>query len=106
MPPSEQKIKASIAALRQDAAMWDSSADQLRQAAAVAARLELAALHFSYIGDKVGMVAMYRELQDRLFRLLNEGGAAFDSLASALRSAADGYEQDEINGVHRMKNIY
>jgi uncharacterized protein YukE len=105
-PPSEQKIKVSIAALRKDAGMWDGSADQLREAAAVAARLDLAALHFSYIGDQVGLVDMYRELQDRLIRLLTEGGDAMDSLAAALHSVADGYEQDEANGVHRMNNIY
>ncbi len=67
---------------------------------------DLAAVHLSYIGDKVGLVDMYRNLQDRLIRLLNEGTETFESLAAALRSAADGYERDEAEAVHRLNNIY
>jgi len=42
----------------------------------------------------------------RLYRLLNEGAENLNDLAGALRAAADGYEQDEINTVHRMTGIY
>ncbi|RKR87387.1 hypothetical protein BDK92_1662 [Micromonospora pisi] len=105
-PPGEQKLKASIEALRKDAAVWDESADVLRDAAAVGARLDLGGLHFSYIGDKVGLVELYQQLQDRIVRLLGEGAVTFDTLASGLRSAADGYERDEANAVHRLDNIY
>ena len=102
-----QGLRVSIDALRRDAGVWDSSADILRQAAAVGARLELAALHFSYIGDQVGLVELYQQLQDRLVRLLGEGSATtFEQLAAGLRTAADGYEQDEANNVHRMNNLY
>jgi len=97
----------SIDARRRDAGVWGNSADILRQAAAVGARLELAALHFSYIGDQVGLVELYQQLQDRLVRLLGEGSATtFEQLAAGLRTAADGYEQDEANNVHRMNNLY
>lgn len=105
-PPSEQKIRAAIDAIRRDASMWDESADELEDAARVAGRLDLAAVHFSYIGDKVGLVDMYRQLQDKLIRLLNEGSDTLESIAAALRTAADGYEQDEANAVHRTNNIY
>lgn len=105
-PPSEQRIKAAIDAIRRDASVWDGSADELREAARVAARLDLAALHFSYIGDKVGLVGMYRQLQDKLIRLLSDGGDTFESMAAALRAAADGYERDEADAVHRMNNLY
>jgi hypothetical protein len=105
-PPGSEKLKVSVDALRRDAGVWDASADILRDAAAVGARLDLAALHFSYIGDQVGLVDLYQQLQDRLVRLLGEGSTAFEALAAGLRTAADGYEQDEINNVHSLNNIY
>ncbi|MBY8874268.1 hypothetical protein K7640_20775 [Micromonospora sp. PLK6-60] len=105
-PPGPEKLKASIEALRRDATVWDDSGDILRDAAQVAARLDLAALHFSYIGDKVGLVDLYRQLQDRLIRLLGEGSATCETVAVSLRNAADGYERDEADAVHRLNNIY
>ena len=105
-PPSEQQIKAAIEALRKDAGTWDAASDELRQAARVAARLELSALHFSYLADQLGLTEVYQQLQDRLHQLLNEGADNLTALSGALRAAADGYEQDEINTVHRMTGIY
>jgi hypothetical protein len=63
-------------------------------------------VHFSYIGDQVGLTEIYHKLQDRLCRLLTEGSDNFQSLTTALRSAADNYEQDEANAVHRFTGIY
>ena len=45
-------------------------------------------------------------MQQKLYRLLNEGAANFLALSAALNDAADGVEQDEINAVHRMTGIY
>jgi hypothetical protein len=106
MPPTEQQIKAAIQTLRKDADTWAAGKDNLVDAAAVAARLELSALHFSYIADQLGLAEVYQQLQQRLYTLLNEGAANFLALSTALRDAADGYEQDEINAVHRMTGIY
>ncbi|RAO08409.1 hypothetical protein GUI43_04058 [Micromonospora noduli] len=105
-PPSPQKLTVSIGKLREDAAVWDDAGDIMRDAAQVAARLELAALHFSYIGDQIGLVDVYQQLQDRLIRLLTEGSHTFETIAMSLRHAADGYERDEADGVHRLNNIY
>jgi hypothetical protein len=105
-PPSEQAVLAAIAALRADAGTWDDAAGELREAAAVAARLELGALHFSYLADQLGLVEVYQQLQDRLQRLLGEGADNLVALGAALHAAADGYEQDENNAVHRMTGIY
>lgn len=105
-PPGEQKLRVSIEALRRDAAVWDDSGDIMKRAAQVAVRLDLAALHFSYIGDKVGLVELYRQLQDRLIRLLAQGSETCEAIATSLRSAADGYERDEADAAHRINNIY
>lgn len=106
MAPTDQQVKAAIAALRTDAATWDEASQTLRTAAAAAARLELSSLHFSYIGAQVGLTEVYQQLQDRLTRLLDEGSTNLASLAAALRTAADGYQRDEDNAVHRMTGIY
>jgi hypothetical protein len=106
VPPNEQQVKAAIQALRTDAGTWDDASDDLRAAAQVAARLELSALHFSYLADKLGLTEVYQQLQERLVLLLGEGSQNLTALAGALRAAADGYEQDETNTVHRMTGIY
>jgi uncharacterized protein YukE len=105
-PPSEQQIKAAIGALRKDASAWDAAAAELRDAAGIAGGLPLSPLHFSYLGDQLGLTEVYQQLQQRLYRLLNEGVDNLTELAGALREAADGYEQDEIDTVHRMTGIY
>jgi hypothetical protein len=104
--PTDAQVTAAISALRTDASMWLGMADELREAAGVAGRLDLAALHFSYLGDKAGLTDAYRDIQDKLIRLLGEGAANFDSMGKALRTAADGYDEDERHAVHRMRNIY
>ena len=60
MPPTEQQIQVAIQALREDAGTWAAGKDQLVNAAAVAARLELSALHFSYLGDQFGLAEVYQ----------------------------------------------
>lgn len=106
MAPTGQQIKVAIEALRKDASTWDAASDDLREAARVGARLDLSPLHFSYIGDKLGLTEVYQQLQQRVCRLLTEGVDNFTAMAAALRSAADGYEQDERDAVHRLTDIY
>jgi len=105
-PPTDQQIQAAIHALREEGDRWAVGSDALLDAAGVAARLELSALHFSYLADQLGLTEVYQQLQQRLCTLLNEGAANFTALSAALKDAADGYEQDENNAVHRMTGIY
>jgi hypothetical protein len=104
--PSNEQVRVAIESLRQDAAMWTGMASELREAGRVADRLDLQALHFSYIADKLGMTELYHDLQNLMGQYLAQGAENFDSLAQALRSAADGYEEDERNAVHRIRTIY
>ncbi|GIM97537.1 hypothetical protein Ato02nite_093300 [Paractinoplanes toevensis] len=105
-PPDKQQVMAAIDALRKDASTWDAGAAELRDAAGAAGQLQLSAMHFSYLADQLGLTETYQQLQHRLYRLLNEGADNLTELAGALRAAADGYEQDEANAVHRMTGIY
>lgn len=102
MAPTRDEVAVAVAALRTDARMWLDMADEVRAAARIGERLDLTALHFSYLGDKAGLTETYREVQDTLVRLLNEGGSAFDALAGALRAAADGYEDDDRNAAEEL----
>jgi hypothetical protein len=104
--PTPQQISAATAALRADAASWARAAAQMSAAGAAGARLDLSALHFSYLGDKVGLTDAYQALQSRLVRLCGEAAQTFDQLAASLRKAADGYDDDEAHAVHRMRGIY
>jgi hypothetical protein len=104
--PSQGQIDVAIEALRDDAQKWRAAAGDLEIAAGVAGQMDLQAFHFSYVGDKVGVTDAYRALQDKLIDLLNGGAANFRSVAQALNLAADGYQQDDRNAVHRLKNVW
>lgn len=104
--PSQEKIDVAIQTLRDDAQKWRFAAGELELAAKVAGELDFQAFHFSYIGDLIGVTEAYRNLQDKLINVLNGGAANFRNVAQALTLAADGYQEDERNGVHRFKNIW
>ncbi|HZM74381.1 MAG TPA: hypothetical protein VFC19_01565 [Candidatus Limnocylindrales bacterium] len=70
------------------------------------ARWIFQAFHFSYIGDKIGVTETYRLLQEKLIDLLNDGAVNFRSVAQALNIAANGYQEEDRNAVHRLKNIW
>jgi hypothetical protein len=106
MAPSKDQIRAAIETLRSDARMWSSMADELHEAGHQVFRLGLGRSQFSYLGDEAGLTQTYSNIQSTLGRLLAEGRAAFDDIAAALESAADGYEQDERNNLHRLHGIY
>lgn len=104
--PDPQQIAAALDAMRGDATMWREMAGEMRSAAVVADRLDLTKLHFSKLGDMLGMVDLYRDVQDRMIQLMNQGADNFDATATALTTAADGYDKDERDNVHRFTGIY
>jgi hypothetical protein len=104
--PSQGQIDVAIQSLRDDAQKWRLGAGELEIAARVASEMDLQAFHFSYIGDKIGVTDAYRSLQDKLIDLLNGGATNFRNVAQALTMAADGYQEDDRNAVHRMKNVW
>jgi len=104
--PSPQQVDVAIQALRDDAQKWRAAAGELEIAARVAAEMDFQAFHFSYIGDKIGVTDAYRMLQDKLIDLLNGGAANFRSVAQALNISANGYQEDDRNAEHRLKNVW
>lgn len=105
-PPDKDILAAALGALRDDAKTWDSISQDLESAKRTAERLDLDALHFSYIADKLGLTTLYKEIQDKMVRLLGEGAANDKSVAEALLKSAATYEQEEKDGVHRIKGVW
>jgi hypothetical protein len=104
--PSKQEINASIQALYTDSRTWATMAGQLEGMERVARGLSLSAFEFSGFGHMVGLDGLYNELQEKVATLLKQGGANFDAIAGALRTAADSYARDEEKAVHRNAKIY
>lgn len=104
--PTGAQVEVSIRALRDDAQRWLGMADQLRAAADAGDGLDLNAFHFTGLGHLIGIDDLYNQVQLTIVTLLRQGASNFDSVAGALKAAADGYEQDERDTVHRMRNIY
>ena len=104
--PSGQQVEASIQAIAGEAGLWSGMAAEVEAMAAVARNLTLNAFHFSGLGHLAGMEDVYRDLQERIAMLLQQAADNFDTTAGALKQAADDYQRDEDNAVHRLRNIY
>jgi hypothetical protein len=103
-PPSNETIAAGIAALRDDAAAWLVAAAAL--AGASAAPPVLDAGEFGLIGEQAGLAAVHTALRGQVADRLAEGSRTGTATAAALHRAADGYERDERDAVHRLRGIW
>ncbi|HEY0452787.1 hypothetical protein [Actinophytocola sp.] len=106
MAPTPDQYQVALTALRDDADKWDQCGNDLATAKGSAESLDLEALHFSYVGDKLGVTALYQQFQARMVALLSEGNAMSTRVATALRNSAQTYQQEEEAGVHRMNNVW
>ena len=106
MAPTPEQYQVALQALRDDADVWDHCAADLGTAKSTADGLDLEALHFSYVADKLGVTAMYQQIQTKLVGLLGEGQTMSANVATALRNSAQTYQAEEESGVHRMNNVW
>jgi hypothetical protein len=102
-PPDKEQVRLAIEAMNTDITMWKEVAADCRSAAGVGARLDLSNLHFTYLGDKAGLVDAYRNLQDRLVSLAEQAAANYDSVAGALAKAATDYKAEDEAGKHAIE---
>ncbi|NUT20829.1 MAG: hypothetical protein HOV77_16740 [Hamadaea sp.] len=103
MSSPESQLTASLAAMRHDAVEWRDMAAAFRSAGQVAERLDLGELQLSFIADKLGMVELYRSVQDRMIALIGEAVQSHELMAASLETAADGYAADDAAALHRMQ---
>ena len=107
MPPTtKEQVRVAVAALNADAAMWEQAAADLRAAAASGDRLDLGRLQLTYMGEKVGLVERYQQIQARLVSLLYQGATNFDNVAATLRDAAEDYAREDAAGAHAIEGAY
>ena len=102
--PSLEQIAVSLEALRADATDWVHAAADLRGAAHRADAAVVAPEAFSFSGAPVAEA--YELLRVHTAALLAGGADNFGAVAAALRAAAATYEADELNNVHRLRNVY
>lgn len=102
--PSDERIAASLGALRADADLWQSMAATVTEAGRAAAALGPRAGDFSAPGAE--LAETYARLRSKMVRLLDEASVNFAGVASALRTSADSYQAEEEAGVHRLRGIY
>lgn len=106
MAPTPDQYEAALDALRDDAEKWEQCGSDLGAAKTTAEGLDLEALHFSYIADKLGVTALYQQFQAKMVGLLGEGQTMSGNVATALRNSAQTYQQEEEAGVHRMNDVW
>jgi hypothetical protein len=104
--PTPEQISAATDRLRADATMWRGMAATAELARAAGAGLGLSEPQLSWASRPSGLLDTYREAQRKVLWLLDEAVRNFDAVGGALDTAADGYEADERNAVHRMADVY
>jgi hypothetical protein len=106
MAPTPDQYALALAALRDDAKQWQDCSTDLAAMKTTADSLDLEALHFSYLADKLGVTQIYQDFQSKMVRLIGEGETACTNVANALLTSAQTYQQEEEAGVHRMNNVW
>jgi hypothetical protein len=106
VPPTDEEIRVAIAALRSDAREWREWAAALAQASTVVDRLDLSVNDMCALSEVVGLPETYAALCHRARALASQGALRFAEVAGALVAAADGYERDERDAVHRLRGVW
>ncbi len=106
MAPTPDQYQAALTALRDDATQWQGCSDDLAAAKSTADGLDLEALHFSYIADKLGLTQLYQDFQAKMVRLIGEGETMTAAVSAGLLKSAQTYQAEEEAGVHRMNNVW
>lgn len=106
MPPTDEEIRVAIAALRSDAHQWREWAATLARASTVVDQLDLSVNDMCAMSGVVGLPETYAAIRHRAQILAAQGTLHFTEVADALSAAADGYERDERNAVHRLRGVW
>jgi hypothetical protein len=106
VPPTDEEIRVAIAALRSDAGEWHDWAGALARASTVVYELGLSVNDMCALSGVVGLPETYAALRHQAQMLAVQGAQRFTQVADALVAAADGYERDERDAVHRLRGVW
>lgn len=97
------ELQAAVQVMRTEAGTWNAQSDEMAKA-----RGKVDAMELGYIeaGIFMPMVHAYNDLVHDLRSRCDEGVAALDAVAQALRDVATTYEKTDEQNARKLKNIY
>jgi len=96
-------IQAGVGALRSDAGIWDSAAQDVDGPRQAIGSLGLTGHDVSMYGVDKGIDTTYASAQSALQNMLQQAAENFRNLAGSLRHAADMYDQAEADHQQRIQ---
>jgi hypothetical protein len=97
------KFDVGIAALRQDARIWEAQSHQMSTITARAADLRMNRVEAGIFQVFVGA---YQAAVDQVIARSTEGGTAMTAIATTLIEVATAYQRDESDNTHRFQDLH
>ena len=104
MAPSEEQVKAAISQLYSWAQMWRDMANVAGAAHTNASNLTLERYDVTLKGGE--FLSTYNQFHQLSLTRLSDAKTTFNWIAGQLQSAANEYNTDEVNAVHRMTQVW
>jgi hypothetical protein len=104
--PDGEQIRVALNAIRSYAKSWTAAASDLGKPKSTAAGLDLSAADVSMWGTDYGIDRLYNDLRTKLEDVLGQASESFTTIGTKLIDAANTYEQEEAQNLHRFNNAY
>ena len=99
-------IEVALAAMRTDAGLWDSAADDIQGPTSALGGVTLTAADVSKWAADAGLDQMYEQARTQVETLLQQGAENFRAIAGTLRASADTYQREDEAGRHTFESTY
>ncbi|MFI9011838.1 hypothetical protein ACIGNX_31830 [Actinosynnema sp. NPDC053489] len=99
-------ISVALEAMRSDATVWATAADNLDGPRSALGRLALTGADVSMWAVDRGLDRTYNDARDTLEDMLAQATQAFRTLGESLHAAANTYEAEEEANRHAMNSIH
>ena len=91
----DDEFAVQVASLRNDAGVWQTTADTLGTAAAASNSLDLSGVDLSFAAVDEGLTTAYQELKGTITLLLHGGDFNITALTNTMTQVADAYESTD-----------
>ncbi|CAM01165.1 hypothetical protein A8924_2252 [Saccharopolyspora erythraea NRRL 2338] len=103
---SQPGIEAELEALRSDAGVWKTAAEDLRGVLEATRSLSVTAADVSMWASDRGMDGTLNAARDALADMLDQAAEYFREIGDDLLAAADQYEHDDALGKHGIQAVH
>jgi GMP synthase-like glutamine amidotransferase len=103
MGPNPESVKMAIGALRKGGRVWFEQEGPLLDASRAVEELTLRRLE---MGIFTGFYPTYLEICTGMQQLAKEASGEMVRMGDALTKAADAYQREEDEGVHKLKGVW